>query len=92
MATRTRLYRVKSRTDVHLVEASTPRGALAYVARNEYTVDIPAQHEVFAMAKAGVEIEVSSDEVVVSDETRTAVAQSTIDSPISEGPKEYSHG
>lgn len=94
MATRTRLYRVKSRTDVHLVEASTPRGALAYVARNEFTVDIPAQHEVFAMAKAGVEIEVAGEEL--SDETRSAVAQSTIDSAIQEseqtGPEEYSHG
>lgn len=78
MATRTRLYRVRSKTDVHLVEASTPRGAIAYVARNEFTVDIPAQHEVFAMAKAGVEIEVAGEEPV-SDETRAAVSQSTIE-------------
>jgi hypothetical protein len=95
MATKTRLYRVKSRTDVHLVEASTPRGALAYVARNEFTVDIPAQHEVFAMAKAGVEIEIAGEDTV-SEETRAAISQSTIESAIqnevTQGPKEYSHG
>jgi hypothetical protein len=78
MSSKTRLYRVRSKTDIHLVEASTPRGAVAHVARNEFTVDIPAQHEVFAMAKAGVEIEVAGEEPV-SDETRTAVAQSVIE-------------
>lgn len=78
MSAKTRLYRVKSKTDVHLVEASTPRGALAHVARNEFTVDIPHQHEVFAMAKAGVEIEVAGEEPI-SEETRAAVAQSIIE-------------
>lgn len=79
MVTRTRLYRIKSASTgaQRLVEASTPRGAVAFVARNEFTADIPAQHEVFAMAKAGVEIEVAGDEPV-SDETRSAVAQQCI--------------
>ena len=75
----TRLYRVKSASGkTHLVEASTPRGAIAHVARNEYTADIPAQHEVYAMAKDGIEIELATDQGV-SDATRMAVAQSTID-------------
>ena len=78
MSTRTRLYRVKSNTDVHLVEASTPRGALAHVARNEFTVDIPAQHEVYALAKAGIDIEIAGEEPI-SEETRAAVAQSVIE-------------
>jgi serine/threonine protein kinase len=56
MASKTRLYRVKDKSGAQrLIEASTPRGAIAYVARNEFTADIPAQHEVFAMAKSGVE-------------------------------------
>jgi hypothetical protein len=79
MASKTRLYRVKDNSGKQrLIEASTPRGAIAYVARNEFTADIPAQHEVFAMAKAGVEIEVAGDQDV-SDETRSAVAQSCIE-------------
>jgi hypothetical protein len=61
-----------------LIEASTPRGAIAYVARNEFSADIPAQHEVFAMAKSGVEIEVAGDEPI-SDESRNAVAQTQIE-------------
>lgn len=81
MATKnTRLYRVKAATTgrQHLVEASNPRAAVSHVARNEFKVDIPAQHEVFAMAKAGVEIEVVGDEPV-SDETRAALSQDQID-------------
>lgn len=74
MSTKTRLYLVKSKTDIHLVEASTPRGAIAHVARNEFTVSIPAQHEVYLLARTGVEIETAGDESI-SDETRNAVAQ-----------------
>jgi hypothetical protein len=72
---KTRLYQVKSETTgaVRLIEASTPRGAVAHAARKEFTASIPAQHEVFALAKAGVEIEVAGDEPV-SIETRAAVA------------------
>lgn len=78
MATKTRLYRVKSSHRTHLVEATTPRGAIAFLARNEFKVDIPAQHEIYALAKAGVDIEVATDEPI-SDETRSAVAQSDLD-------------
>lgn len=80
MKSNTRLYRVRSTSTGadRLVEASTPRGAIAYVARHEFKADIPAQHEVFAMAKAGVEIEVAGEEPI-SEETRAAVAQSIIE-------------
>lgn len=76
MATPTRLYRIncKSTGKTRLIEASSPRAAIAHAARLEFTADIPANHEVFAMAKAGVEIEVAGSEPV-SDETRSALAQ-----------------
>lgn len=75
----TRLYRVLSTSSdkQRLVEATSPHAARSFVARKEYSVDIPAQHEIFAMAKAGVEIEVAGADPV-SDETRTAVAQNQI--------------
>lgn len=74
--TTTRLYRVhcKSTGKQRLIEAATPRGAIAHAARNEFTVDIPASHEVFAMAKAGIEIE-NSSLAPVSDETKFSLAQ-----------------
>lgn len=79
MATRTRLYRVKSASTgaARLIEASTPSVARSFVARHEFAVDIPAQHEVFAMAKAGVEIEIAGD-APVSDWTRQSLAQTCI--------------
>ena len=74
MASKSRLYRVKSTTgQLRLVEATTPAGARSYVARNEYTVDIPAQHEIYAMARDGLLIEAANDDI--SDETKSAVAQ-----------------
>jgi hypothetical protein len=68
---------VKSSTKTHLVEATSPRSAIAYLARNEFKADIPVQHEIFAMAKAGIEIELATDEPI-SDETRNAVAQTDL--------------
>ena len=78
--TTTRLYRVhcKSTGKQRLIEAVTPRGAIAHAARNEFTADIPASHEVFAMAKAGVEIE-SATLAPISDETRSSLAQESMD-------------
>jgi len=72
-----RLYRVTTPTKTHLVEAPNPARAIAHVARQLIKVDIPASFEVFVMAKAGVEIEVVGDEPV-TDETRSAVAQTLI--------------
>ena len=76
MTATTRLYRVhcKSTGKQRLIEAATPRGAIAHAARNEFTADIPASHEVFAMAKAGIEIE-NSSLAPVSDETKFSLAQ-----------------
>ncbi len=69
-----RLYRVISTTGVkRLIEAPNQHSARSYVARKEYKVDIPAQHEIYAMARDGVQIELAIDEI--SDETRAAVAQ-----------------
>lgn len=77
MAQPTRLYRVKSNSTgaERLVEAGNPQAARSFVASHEYIVDIPQQFEVFAMAKAGIEIESSG---AISDATRAAAAQSTI--------------
>ena len=76
MTATTRLYRVhcKSTGKQRLIEAATPRGAIAHAARNEFTADIPASHEVFAMAKAGIEIE-NATLAPISDETRSSLAQ-----------------
>lgn len=80
MASKTRLYRVVSSStqQVRLVEATTPAGARSHVARNEFHVDIPAQHEIYSLARQGIDIEVAG-EGVVSDETRNAVAQEDLD-------------
>ena len=81
MATKnTRLYRVQSRTSpaVRLIEAATPSGARNFVSRDDYAVDIPAQHEVFAMAKAGIEIEIAGADGLSID-TRAKLAKSCIE-------------
>lgn len=75
---KTRLYQVKSKHGVRLIEAPSAHRARSHAAATEFTVDIPASHEIFAMAKAGVEIEVAGAEAV-SDETRAAVSQSVIE-------------
>ena len=74
----TRLYRVVTPTKTHLVESTNPQRAISFVASREMKCDIPAQHEVFAMAKAGVEIERTTDQPL-SDETRSVVAQSDLE-------------
>lgn len=72
--TKTRLYKVTTPNGVRLIESPTIQRAIAHAARSEITATIPAQHEVYALAKAGIEIEnVGADPV--SDETRAAVAQ-----------------
>ena len=73
----TRLYRVVTPTKTHLVEATNPQRAVSYIASREMRCDIPAQHEVFAMAKAGIEIERTTEQPL-SDETRNAVAQADL--------------
>lgn len=75
---KSRLYCVTSTTGIkRLVEATNQQSARSYVARKEYTVEIPAQHEIYAMARDGIQIELASEEI--SDETRSAVAQSDLD-------------
>lgn len=78
MAQATRLYRVITPTKTHLVESTTPQRAISFIASREMKCDIPAQHEVFAMAKAGVEIERLND-APLSDETRTSVSQAVLE-------------
>lgn len=77
MTTKTRLYRVVTPTSKHLVESTSPQRAVAHVAGRQIQCDIPAQHEVYAMAKDGVEIEKTSDQPI-SDATRNAVAQADL--------------
>lgn len=78
MASTTRLYKVETPAGPRLVETTNPSRAVAYVAKSLFTVTIPAQHEVYKMAKEGVLIEmVGTDHV--SDATRSAAAQSTIE-------------
>lgn len=77
MASKSRLYKVTTPTATRLIESVSVARAIAHAARLEISATIPAQHEVFAMAKAGIEIEIAGD-ITVSDESRTAVAQSVI--------------
>ena len=77
MAKNTRLYRVTTPTRIRLIEAITPARAIAHAASTDFTAVIPDQREVFALATQGIEIEVAGDHSV-SDETRTAVAQTPI--------------
>lgn len=77
MKTRSRLYKVVTPTKVRLIESPNAQRAIAFAAKAEITASIPAQHEVYAMAKSGIEIEVVQD-VEVSDETRSAVAQADL--------------
>lgn len=57
--TKTRLYRVTTKTATRLIEAANPQRAISHAARTDFVVDIPASHEVFNLAKKGVEIEVA---------------------------------
>ena len=77
MVAKNRLYRVVTPTATHLVEAPNPQRAVAFIARKQIKVDIPASYEVFGLAKAGIEIEVATGEDI-TDETRSAVAQELI--------------
>lgn len=75
---KTRLYKVETPTSTHLVETTSPQRAISHVASGQIKASIPAQHEVFQMAKSGIEIERPGD-VPLSDETRNAVAQEQLD-------------
>lgn len=77
MASKNRLYRVVTPTATHLVEAPNPQRAVAFIARKQIKVDIPASYEVFGLAKAGIEIEVATGDDV-SDEAHSAVSQELI--------------
>lgn len=70
----TRLYKVTTPTSVHLVEAQNQHRAISHVARKQISAAIPPQHEVFQLAKSGLEIEVAGEHGV-SDETRQNVSQ-----------------
>ena len=76
MANKTRLYRVKSASQTRLIEAASQASARSYVARKEYAVDIPAQHEIYAMARDGIQIELAVEEL--SETSRNAIAQTDL--------------
>jgi 16S rRNA A1518/A1519 N6-dimethyltransferase RsmA/KsgA/DIM1 with predicted DNA glycosylase/AP lyase activity len=77
MANKSRLYQVTTPTAVRLIEAPNAARAIAHVVRQEIKATIPAQHEVYALARSGVLIEVVGD-IEISDETRNAVAQTDL--------------
>ncbi len=56
-----------------MVEATNPASARSYVARKEYSVEIPAQHEIYAMARDGVQIELAVEEL--SETSRMSIGQ-----------------
>lgn len=78
MTRKTRLYKVTTPTATRLIEASSRQAAIAHAARREIIAAIPPQHEVYALAGQGVEIEIAGAGVV-SDGTRAALAQSCIE-------------
>lgn len=78
MAATLRLYKVTTPTQVRLVQASTVQRAIAFVARHEITATIPAQYELYELARLGMEIECATDDPI-TDETRSAVAQQQIE-------------
>lgn len=78
---KTRLYKVNSPAGVHLVEARSPRHAIVHVVRKQrkdFTASVPQQHEIYNLAKQGVEIEVAGSEPV-SEGTQAALAQGNLD-------------
>ena len=78
MAATLRLYKVTTPTQVRLVQASNVQRAIAYAARHEITATIPAQYELYELARLGMEIECATDDPI-TDETRSAVAQQQIE-------------
>ncbi len=53
----TTIYLVKTGDLQQLIEAKTKAQALAHVAKATHVVSIPSQTDLFALAKAGVEIQ-----------------------------------
>ena len=76
--TNARIYIVETPTGSHLVNATSRSAAIAHVARSTMKARIPSQHEVFAMAASGVELE-RANNAPVSDQPRSDLAQSFIE-------------
>ena len=77
MASKSRLYQVTTPTAIRLIEAPNVARAISHAARTDFSARIPAQHEIYALARDGVMIEVAG-EIELSDETRNAVAQTDL--------------
>lgn len=60
----TRIYAVttEGKENVALVEAKTKTAALQHVANRSHKVEIASQSQMFAAAKAGIEIEKAGEE------------------------------
>jgi hypothetical protein len=69
-----RLYKVKTPQGHRLVQSPTVHRAIAHVAKIIITAEVVAPHEAYAMAKAGVEIEVVGQDGL-SDETRATLSR-----------------
>lgn len=78
----TRLYKVSTPHGARLVEASTRRQAIVHVMRvdrSRTTADLAHSHEVHALAKSGVEIEIAGDSGQLSESTQANLAQGQLD-------------
>jgi len=77
MSSKSRIYQVTTPTAVRLIEAANMSRAIAYAARTDITARIPLQHEIYALARDGVMIEVAGG-IAPSDESRNATAQTDL--------------
>lgn len=78
----TRLYKVSTPHGARLVEARTRRQAIVHVMRvdrSRTTADLAHSHEVHALAKSGVEIEIAGDVSQLSEATQANLAQGQLD-------------
>lgn len=73
-----RIYLVETKNGPHLVNAVSRAAAVAHVARSTMSARIPSQHEVFAMASSGVELECAKG-AKLTDQSRADLAQSTLE-------------
>lgn len=73
--TRTRLYKVVTPIRTRLIEAGSRASALLHAASTEILISLPEQHEVYILAKTGVEIEHASHAALSDDERLADIAR-----------------
>ena len=53
----TRIYKVTTPSDVHLIDASTKANAIAFVARLEIQCEVASGHDIAILVAAGITVE-----------------------------------